>query len=204
MEKEETRTRGRPRRFDRDRVLGALLDTFWTRGFTACSIDELAAAARVSKPSLYAEFGDKRAMYLVAMERFAAEFDGAVEAALRPDRPLSEGLLAFYRASLERFLSGDHGPRGCLVLCTAATEAVVEPQIRQVLAGVLSRLDGALQRRFAAARSSGQIADSADPRDLAALAAAVLHSIAIRVRAGEPRERLEMLMSAAVDTFAGR
>ncbi len=197
----EAKPRGRPRTFDEDRVLGSILDTFWTRGFTGCSMDELAEAARVSKPALYAAFGDKRAMYLRAMERFTGEFEAAVEAALGPERPLADGLLAFYRASLERFLSGDHGPRGCLVLCTAASEAVVEPEIRNVLAGVLSRLDCALERRFAAAIASGQISSDADPRALASLAAAALHSLAIRVRAGENRNRLDALIAAAVRMF---
>lgn len=198
----DTKPRGRPRTFDEDRVLGSILDKFWTKGYTACSMDELANAAHVSKPALYAAFGDKRAMYLRAMERFTGEFEGAVEMALGPDRPIAEGLLAFYRASLERFMSGDIGPRGCLVLCTAATESVVEPEIRAVLAGVLSKLDGALERSFAAAAASGQISRDADPRALASLAAATLHSLAIRVRAGEPRDQLEALITAAVRTFA--
>ena len=198
----EAKPRGRPRTFDEERALGSILETFWTRGFTACSMDELAEAAGVSKPTLYAAFGDKRTMYLRAMERFTGEFEGAVEAALEPGRPLADGLLAFYRASLERFLSGDHGPRGCLVLCTAATEAVVEPEIREVLAGVLSRLDCALERSFAAAIASGQISQDADPQAFASLAAAALHSLAIRVRAGESRDRLDALIAAAVRTFA--
>lgn len=202
MKSSAAKSRGRPRTFDEERVLATLLDAFWTRGYTACSTDELAAAARVSKPALYAAFGDKRAMYLRAMNRFAAEFEDAVEAALRPDRPLAEGLRALYRVSMERFLSGEHGPRGCLVLCTASTEAVVEPEIRAVLAGVLSRLDAALQRSFEGARASGQVAPDADVRGLAALAAAALHSMAIRVRAGETSERLEPLVDAAVRAFA--
>ena len=194
--------RGRPRTFDEDRVLGSILDTFWTKGYTACSMDELANAARVSKPSLYAAFGDKLGLYLRAMDRFTGEFEGEVDAALGRDRPLAEGLTAFYQVCLERFLSGDQGPRGCLVLCTAATEAVVEPEIRGVLAGVLSRFDGALERSFVKAVESGQISRDADPRALASLAAAVLHSLAIRVRAGEPRDRLDALIAAAVRTFA--
>lgn len=121
---------------------------------------------------------------------------------IRPDRLLADGLLAFYRASLERFLSGDNGPRDCLVLCTAVTEAVVEPEIRDVLAGVLSRLDRVLERSFAAAIVSGQITRDADPRALALLAAAALHSLATRVRAGESRDRLDALIVAAVRTFA--
>ena len=71
-----------------------------------------------------------------------------------------------------------------------------------MLAGVLSRLDFALERSFAAAIASGQIGRDADPRALASLAAAALHSLAIRVRAGEARDRLDALIAAAVRTFA--
>lgn len=201
MKISEPKPRGRPRTFDEDQVLGAVLDVFWAKGYAACSIDELAAAARVSKPSLYAAFGDKRTMYLRALERVAGELGTALEAALGLDRPLADGLSAFFCASLERFMSGDQGPRGCLVLCTAATEAVEEPEIRKALARVLSEIDAGLERRFAAAKALGEISRSTDPQALASLAAAALHSLAIRVRAGEQRDRLDLFIAGAVRTF---
>ena len=200
----EPRRRGRPRTFDEDQVLGAVLDAFWTRGYAACSLEQLATAAGVSKPSLYAAFGDKRAMYLRALERFASELEARLEATLDPGRPLADGLSAFFRANLERFSLGDQGPRGCLVLCTAATEAVQEPEIRRALASVLANIDGALERRFVAAKAAGEIGDETDPGVLASLVAATLHSLAIRVRAGEDRDRLTSFTAAAVQTFTSR
>lgn len=198
----EPRPRGRPRTFDEDQVLGAVLETFWTKGYAACSLDDLAAAAQVSKPSLYAAFGDKRAMYLRAMQRFTGELEAALGAALDPGRPLADGLSAFFSAGLERFLSGDRGPRGCLVMCTAVTEAVGDPAIRAALAAVLAEIDAALERRFEAARTAGELSRDADPAVLAALAGAALHSLAIRARAGERLDRLTSFTSAAVGMFA--
>lgn len=202
MRSAEPRRRGRPRTFDEDRVLGAVLEAFWTKGYAACSLDDLATAAHVSKPSLYTAFGDKRAMYLRALERFSGELAARCEATLAPDRPLADGLSAFFQANLEHFLSGDDGPRGCLVLCTATTEAVREPEIRGALAAVLRRIDGALEQRLVAAQASGEISTEVDAGGLASLAAATLHSLAIRVRAGEDRERLNSLIAVAVRTCA--
>ena len=200
MKSPERKIRGRPRTFDADRVLQALLEVFWTRGYASCSLDDLAAAARVSKPSLYAAFGDKRTMYLRALERFSSEL-ATTQEALGSDLPLAEGLALFFRASLDRFMSGDQGPRGCLVLCTATTEAAEEPDIRKALAGVLRELDAGLEWRFALAKEIGEIGGDADPQVLAFLAAAALHSLAIRVRAGEPREQLDSFAEAAVRMF---
>ncbi len=196
------RAKGRPRSFNEARVTASLVETFWTKGFGSCSIDELAAAAGVSKPSLYAAFGDKKAMYIVALKRFSTELSMALQGTLDPKKPLEECLLSFFSANLELFLRGDAGPRGCLVMCTAVTEAVEEPVIREALATVVDVIDAQLARRFEAARSKGEISPDAEPEALAYLAAAALHSLAIRTRAGEPREQLERIAKAAVKSLA--
>ena len=71
--------RGRPRLFDESQVLEAVMDTFWTRGYSSTSLDDLAEAAGINRPSLYATFGDKQTMYL----RAVAYFEAAMEAQLR-------------------------------------------------------------------------------------------------------------------------
>jgi AcrR family transcriptional regulator len=52
--------------------VGAMTNVFWQQGFAATSLDDIALATRMNRPSLYAAFGDKRAMYLLALEAFAA------------------------------------------------------------------------------------------------------------------------------------
>ena len=63
------KTRGRPRAYDPDRALQAAQDVFWRKGFAETSLDELSAATGMNRPSLYAAFGDKKAIYLKTMER---------------------------------------------------------------------------------------------------------------------------------------
>ena len=82
------RPRGRPRSFDPDAVLDKARAVFWNLGYAATSLDDLAAATGLNRPSLYAAFGDKHALYLAALERSRAEATAALGAALSSEAPL--------------------------------------------------------------------------------------------------------------------
>lgn len=194
--------RGRPPAYDRDKALAALRDAFWQAGFSATSLDELAAAAGMNRPSLYGAFGDKRAMYLAALGAFTAGMGKAVGQALAAPR-LETALRDVYRTFIDIHLSGPDGPRGCFVMSTAPVEAPQDPAIREALAAVFSDLDAGLEARLRRAQTDGEIAEDADPALLAQVAAAVVHSLALRARAGASRDELEALADQAVRMVCG-
>ena len=61
----------RPRTFDGDKVLDAAIACFWSRGLEATSVRDLAEHMGIRGPSLYNAFGDKRALFARALERYA-------------------------------------------------------------------------------------------------------------------------------------
>ena len=63
----EPRAVGRPREFDAEEALAQIMDVFWAKGFEGASMSDLVTATGLKKGSLYAAFGDKRAMYLKAL-----------------------------------------------------------------------------------------------------------------------------------------
>lgn len=194
----EPRRRGRPRTYDPQAALRQAIETFWKTGYSGTSLDELAAATGMNRPSLYAAFGDKHALYLKALDHYWELGHAAMRDALAGDRPLGEALMRVYEMSLSIYFSGKSHPRGCFAIGTAATEAVEDPAIRTAFAQGLHRLDQAFEARIRAARETGELPEEADPEALAVLAAATLHSIAIRARAGTPRPELESLARKAV------
>ncbi len=193
--------RGRPRSYDRDVALGAIRDVFWNEGFSASSLDDIAAAAGMNRPSLYAAFGDKREMYLAALQMFAAESGRELHTALEAPT-LREALEAFYARAIHDYLSGEDGPRGCLVICTAVTEAVREPAIRSALVAILADVDSVVAARIARAQAAGEPCGRGDAKSLARVATSVLHSLAVRARAGEDRSELEAIARATAELIA--
>ncbi|WP_223543617.1 TetR/AcrR family transcriptional regulator [Pseudomonas sp. GL-B-12] len=200
----EGKSRGRPRAYDPQTALQQALGVFWNTGYSGASLDSIATAAGMNRPSLYAAFGDKHALYIKALEQYW-EFAAASmrEALTDLDLPLAEALQLFYEGQLSIYFSGDGQPRGCFAIGTATTEAVEDPEIREVLSDRLSRLDADLEIRLQAAKEAGELKDNADPAALAVLASSLLHSISIRARAGKSRAELTELARNAIRVICG-
>jgi AcrR family transcriptional regulator len=201
VQKSEKRPRGRPRAYDPDEALAKAMGAFWDRGYAATSLDDISAATGMNRPSLYAAFGDKQAIYLKAIERYRS--GPAVRNALASGRTLRDSLRQVYEAALAIYLAGDQGARGCFVIGTAATESVTNPLMREQLAGVLHDVDAAFEGRIRQAKAAGELPADADPKTLARLASATLHSLAVRARAGEKRRVLEAIAEAGVRSVCG-
>jgi AcrR family transcriptional regulator len=195
---EASRKRGRPRAYDPDAALARARDVFWDAGFAGSSLDSLGAAMTMNRPSLYSAFGDKEALYLRTLERYRDESLVAIRQALDPGRSLRAGLGILYATALSTYLDGEAGARGCLLIGTAAVEAVLHPAVREALGGSLAAFDQALEERFRLARDRGEIDSAADVTVLALLASAVLHSLAVRARAGDSRTVLEAIAESGI------
>ncbi len=199
----DTKRRGRPRAYDADQALDKAMGTFWDQGFAATSLDELSAATGMNRPSLYGAFGDKQALYMAAFDRYRAAAVAGMAQAL-DGRTLADGLGRVYRAALSLYLSGDVAARGCFMIGTAAAEAVGRPLLREALAAALQELDDGFEARFRQAVETGELPAGQDPVALARMAAAVLHSLSIRARAGATRDQLEPIAAAAIALICGR
>jgi TetR/AcrR family transcriptional regulator, copper-responsive repressor len=196
-------TRGRPRSFDLDHALDRACEVFWTRGFSAASLDELSEAMGIARPSLYAAFGDKEQLYAAATARFRAQMSALYVDALRT-HPTSgrDALHAFLTSAIDRYTSGDTA-RGCLAVCTATVEAPMHPRVRATLGEIVIELDDAFTRTLRAARDRGELGDDDDLATLGKLLSATLHSIAIRARAGVAKPELAQLARGALDIVFG-
>ena len=92
-----TRRRGRPRAYDPAVAMRQARDTFWRGGYAATSLEDLSAGMGMNRPSIYAAFGDKRALYLQAVTEYAETSRAWLATALARPRPLPDGLRAVYR-----------------------------------------------------------------------------------------------------------
>jgi len=145
---------GRPRSFDLDRALDHALHVFWCKGYEGASLSELTKAMGINRPSLYAAFGDKEALFRKALDRYFEGPAAYVFEALKEPKA---------RAALERLLRGAAelqtcpATPGCLTVHGALACGDTAGAIRKEL--ILRREQGeaAIYQRLKLAKSENDL-----------------------------------------------
>lgn len=194
--------RGRPREFDPEQALTAALEVFWRRGYEGASLAELTEAMGITKPSLYACFGNKEALFRKALDLYEREKLCYVQSAL--DAPTSKAVAErLLRGALAMQADGDD-PKGCLNVISSVGGAAHSECIRDEVIARRASSERALIERLARARDEGDLPDHADPQALAGYLSAVIQGMAVQASAGVPTERLESLIETTLAMWPGR
>jgi TetR/AcrR family transcriptional regulator, copper-responsive repressor len=180
------------------------MDVFWAKGYAATSLDDLSRAMDMNRPSIYAAFGDKQALYRLALDHYRVGSRAAIGNALAEKRPLRAALRDFYERAIDIYLSGDTSARGCFMIGTTLTEAAANEELRLTLADSLQVLDRSLAERIALGQQRGEVDADKNPGELGQVASAMLYLLAIRARAGGSRKSLRATMSAALNSICSR
>uniref|UniRef100_A0AAN0NIV3 TetR/AcrR family transcriptional regulator n=1 Tax=Yoonia rhodophyticola TaxID=3137370 RepID=A0AAN0NIV3_9RHOB len=76
------------------------IGVFWKQGYEGASMKLLTDEMGINSPSLYAEFGDKHALYLEAIERYAQNDACAPLVALETEPDIAKAVRAFLKPQL--------------------------------------------------------------------------------------------------------
>jgi TetR/AcrR family transcriptional regulator, transcriptional repressor for nem operon len=144
----------RPRKFDREAALEAAMDCFWRRGYKVTSMRELTACMGISGPSLYNTFGDKRAIFAAALERYVNRSPRAHIKHLEGFLPPKESIRRFFDEIIERSLN-DPERRGCLLI-NLALEAPHDREPRSLITDCLAEIEAFFCRSIKAAKKQGR------------------------------------------------
>jgi AcrR family transcriptional regulator len=197
------RGRGRPREYDADKALALAAECFWRQGYAGTSLDDLATATGMNRPSLYAAFGNKHDLYVKTLTRYRDSMRQAARALLADEPSLRIYLTRFYRAALDVYFSGADGARGCYFVGTAATESAVDPTVRGFLVESIQGADAFFATLVRRAIELSEIQPKTDPEALARVLTATLHTLAVRSRAGQSRRELEKLAATTIEIVCG-
>ncbi|MFX0543708.1 TetR/AcrR family transcriptional regulator [Roseovarius sp. S4756] len=140
---------GRPRQFDEDQALAAIMQLFWEHGYEATGLSDIIKATGLGKASLYATFGNKQSMYLRALAAFETQMvDAGAETLRSGDGSALERVTAFLDAPIAaRRDAGD--ARGCFVCNASADRAALDPETAQVVRRCYAKVTTALERTLA-------------------------------------------------------
>ena len=140
------------------RLVGSSV-TVGVKTWPATSLDDLAEATGLNRPSLYGAFGDKHALYIAALQRSRDESVRAMGQALALDQPLRDVLGLIYSTAIRVYRAGEAGQRGCFLIGTAVTQAVDDLEARDLLGRFVAESDALFADRVL--KSKAEIAPGA-------------------------------------------
>ncbi len=187
---------GRPREFCADTALAAALRVFWRKGYEGASLRELTEAMGINRPSLYAAFGNKAALFRKALDLYDREKFGFMGFAL--EAPTARGVAQRILAGALDLQTGDSDPRGCLhVIHSVACGAEAEAARAEVVSRRAS-LEAALLRRFERAQAEGELPDGVEPLGLVRYLVTIVQGMAVQAGLGVTREELDRMVATTL------
>lgn len=193
---------GRPRAFNTDKALGAAMQVFWRKGYEGTSLSDLTAAMGVNRPSLYAAFGDKEALFREVLNRYAAGPAAYMQAAL--SAPTA-------RAAVERLLFGavdlltnPENPSMCLIAQGTLVCGEEADIIRREVSARRQKGEGHLRARLKRAVSEGELPPDTDAAALALYFATVARGLGVSASSGAGRKELLGVVQMALRLWPGR
>ena len=195
-------SRGRPREFCVDTALSAALGVFWSKGYEAASLSDLTEAMGVTRPSLYAAFGNKEALFRKALDLYEREKLAFMGAAL--EAPTARGVAERILTNALQMQTSTCGPRGCLTVISSVACGAEAASIKAEVVKRRASSEDALARRFEQARTDGDLPDHVDPEGLVRYLMAVLQGMAVQAGSGVSRESLDRLVETTLSLWPGR
>lgn len=188
--------RGRPREFCVDAALAQALRVFWEKGYDGTSLNDLTEAMGITRPSLYAAFGNKEALFRKALDLYETEKLAYIRRAM--DQPTARGVAeVMLRGSVDNVTSSNE-PHGCMGVITSVA---CGPESQSVREDVVKRGEvakRALIERFEQAKAEGDLPAHVDAEGLMRVLIAMLQGISVQANQGATREELDKLVESGL------
>jgi AcrR family transcriptional regulator len=187
---------GRPRGFDTQTALDAAMQVFWKKGYEGASLSDLTRAMRIERPSLYASFGNKEALFRKVLDRYTATVAGFFPDALNESTARSVAERMFTGAA--DALTDPRHQAGSLTVQCAVSGGDDSEAIRREINRRRRQAEIQLRKRLERAKSEGDLPPDSSPADLTRYAFTVTQGIAVQAKAGATRTQLRRVAQTAL------
>ncbi len=189
----------RPRSFDPEQALDLARDVFWQKGFEGTSLDDITAATGLNKPSLYAAFGDKSALFLKVLERYHARIVAHAEKVIFEGPSAREAIHRWLSAFVPR-CSGIKGSRGCLSVNASVDGVAKQHDIRTRIEAFNRKLELLLRDRLRADRA--QFGPDFDPEATASAIIAIYLGLMVLAKGAPSAARVRATLDQVMRLLA--
>ena len=192
---EKVASRGRPREFDTELALGAALRVFWAKGYEGASLSDLTDEMGITRPSLYAAFGNKEALFRQALDLYERDkltyIGDAIEAPTARD--VAERLLM---GSVDAATTGDC--KGCMGGIASVACQSVEPSIRDDVNARAESSRRAIIARMQQAIDAGEFRVATEAEAITRYLLAIMQGISVQAQSGASRDELLQVADSAL------
>ncbi len=157
----------RPREFDESAVVAAARDEFWTRGYTATSVDDLTTVTGLGKGSLYGAFGDKHGLFVRALDDYVISAVESVRAQLLDPTRRAYDRLTGHLRDQAKAVAADTSRRGCMMAKAAAELGATDDAMERTIEQAYAIWRGELADCIKQAQLDGAIDGNTSPQALA-------------------------------------
>lgn len=173
---------------------------FWRRGYEATSVSDLTDAMGITPPSLYAAFGDKKRLFLEAVDRYQAGPGSFAQRALCEEPTAERAMRCLMMGTIDSFFE-PKGTKGCMVVLAATNCTAESSDIADELAGRRRLAERIVRERIAAGRDAGEFSSDTDIDTLAGLIITTLYGLSIKARDGASRASLRKVVDQVMSMW---
>lgn len=195
---EKTATRGRPREFDVEQALGAALRVFWDKGYESASLSDLTDAMGITRPSLYAAFGNKESLFKRALDLYESEKLNYIHSAVAA--PTAKAVARRLLEGAIDMMTGEC--RGCMHV----TVSVINDcnSVREEVLARSNLCSDVVVCRMQRAADEGDFTKDTDVAGLTRYLVALIQGMAVQSGQGATRAELTQIMDAALEHWPSR
>jgi AcrR family transcriptional regulator len=187
---------GRPISFDRDAALEAAMLLFWERGYEGTSMADLTQAMGLNPSSIYAAFGDKHALFSLAVKRY---MDSRAQYATKAlEEPTLEKVIRALFDNTVAFITTPGHPPACMTLAGAMGCSVDAAPARDLMTEIRKQNEVAMRERLRQARKSGELSKSVNVNDYTRYLSSILAGLSIQTANGSTKAELKRVAQMAL------
>jgi TetR/AcrR family transcriptional repressor of nem operon len=190
----------RQKEFDRDEALHKAMETFWARGYEATSIQDLVESMGINRQSLYDTFGDKHALYLLALDRYRDVESRKVFELLEKPGSARKAIRQLFTNVIDCSV-GSKQRRGCFMGNAISELAGRCKETAARTCNNMNALEDALYRALLRGKKDGEFTNISDPRAVARFLYSNLQGLTLVAKANQDRKVLEDVTKIALSVL---
>ncbi len=188
----------RQKEFDETEALQAAKELFWAKGYEKTSLSDLLEAMHIHKKSFYDTFGNKRDLFIAALQKYHDEVEADMkEKVLHADNGI-EKIRAVFTSSLEL----DAGKnRGCLLINTAAENFEDDPEIQALILKWDKELLSCFTAFLTEAKTEGLLSGTCDIKAQASLLENAFLGFRMQMKMHRTGKELRNMIEQCIQTY---